>query len=633
MSRTWILQANPKHYDIDAALRTLDRIWWRVPQYTAQVEPGDVAVIWRSGRAAGIVGVGRIVSAPQLREAPPEEDPFILSREEARRDDTQVLVLLRPAPFVAKEQVAALPDFAGHPIVTGPMGTVFSVSDVAWGALRVLVPEPPDSVDEPSEPLPASFAWAQRSTVVRSIAGEAGGDELAALARVCALVDEERPRSGDLAVRLERVLGVAPTSARLAVSFLQSVGFLSLAEGVYRLGRWTERWRQTGDHRLVVALIHSRCRFVGELLAAAQEQKSPEELLAIANTTYRLGWDTQAQVTSRCGWLESAGMLERTENGTVVTSAAGRALLAELTRSGPAGPGAPSVTPVTDPAAVAAPSVPAGTPSTLEPAGPEPPEEVDQVMAALEASATDSANPNRFEQAVRDAFAFLGFRSEWLGGPGRTDVLLDATLGAGYSYRVAVDCKTSASGSVGDQQVDWVTLQEHRNKHDANYLAIVAPSPRGARLLDRARERDIAVISASQLVGICRQHANAPVGLDAYRSLFTSGGELDAHELDDAAENVVRLTRLAVAACEALRLRAATFGRLSARDLLLILAENGAAEGTTEAELQQILATLSSPLLGVLEGSGSSGYLLVMNPDVTRRRLEMLAARLGASEA
>ena len=62
--------------------------------------------------------------------------------------------------------------------------------------------------------------------------------------------------------------------------------------------------------------------------------------------------------------------------------------------------------------------------------------------------------------------------------PARPDgVLLDALLGKADTYRVIVDCKTSASGSVGDQQVDWVTLGDHKIKHDAQYVALQVPNP------------------------------------------------------------------------------------------------------------------------------------------------------------
>ena len=126
---------------------------------------------------------------------------------------------------------------------------------------------------------------------------------------------------------------------------------------------------------------------------------------------------------------------------------------------------------------------------------------------AITCTAIDSGRPDLFEQRVCDAFAFFGFQAEWLGGSGKTDVPLDARLGAADSYRVVVDCKTSASGSVSDQQINWMTLSEHMTKHDAQHAAVVAPNPSGSRLFDRARERHVAVISADQLAGLCRQHA------------------------------------------------------------------------------------------------------------------------------
>jgi hypothetical protein len=212
---------------------------------------------------------------------------------------------------------------------------------------------------------------------------------------------------------------------------------------------------------------------------------------------------------------------------------------------------------------------------------------------------------------------------------GKTDVLLDAMLGKTDSYRVIVDCKTSASGSVSDPQVDWVTLTEHKTKHDAQHILLVAPGPSGTRLFERAKQYKVTVMSADQLGGLCRQHAKTPLGLDGYRSLFTDGGSLDTQSLDERAEELRRLIMLAAAVCEAIRDRSEVFGRLSARDLFLILAGQPVAEGTTEEELQALLDTLASPLLGVLHGSKNDGYRVASSADVARRRIEVVAQQLS----
>jgi hypothetical protein len=72
-----------------------------------------------------------------------------------------------------------------------------------------------------------------------------------------------------------------------------------------------------------------------------------------------------------------------------------------------------------------------------------------------------------------------------------------------------------------------MTLSDHKNKHDANHILLVAPSPSGSRLFARAVHNGVAVMSAGQLSGLCRQHARTPLGLDDYRTLFATGGSLD----------------------------------------------------------------------------------------------------------
>ena len=99
-------------------------------------------------------------------------------------------------------------------------------------------------------------------------------------------------------------------------------------------------------------------------------------------------------------------------------------------------------------------------------------------------------------------------------------------MGLGRSYRVIIDCKTSASGSVGDSQVDWVTLDEHKALHDADYVAVVAPRPVGRSTLRTRADKSVVVISVDELVALLNQHGQAPLDLEAYRSLFMAGEAL-----------------------------------------------------------------------------------------------------------
>lgn len=102
--------------------------------------------------------------------------------------------------------------------------------------------------------------------------------------------------------------------------------------------------------------------------------------------------------------------------------------------------------------------------------------------------------------------------------------------------------------------------------------------------------------------------------------------------VDERAEEVKRIVTPAAAMCEAIRERSAVFGRLSARDLFLILSDKSVAEGTTEDELQALLDTLASPLLAVLNGSKNDGYRMTTSTEVAQRRIEIVAQQLLTSE-
>lgn len=87
---------------------------------------------------------------------------------------------------------------------------------------------------------------------------------LTSLRKVCTLIADERPTPAELASRLEEVLEVKATGARLRESFLRKVGIISVHDGTCSLGAWSEKWLASGDDRILVALLHGRCQFIGE---------------------------------------------------------------------------------------------------------------------------------------------------------------------------------------------------------------------------------------------------------------------------------------------------------------------------------------------------------------------------------
>jgi predicted RNA-binding protein with PUA-like domain len=139
----WLLQVNPETYDIDEALGQLKEIWLRFPQHTAEVQVGDVVIIWRSGNEAGIVGLGRVIREPQMHEPVAAEASFIRSNHEASAA-IRGLIAVKSLRFVPKSRLSEVDFLQSHRIVRAPMGTVFAVSEDEWQSLSPLLPPPPD---------------------------------------------------------------------------------------------------------------------------------------------------------------------------------------------------------------------------------------------------------------------------------------------------------------------------------------------------------------------------------------------------------------------------------------------------------------------------------------------------------
>jgi hypothetical protein len=145
-----------------------------------------------------------------------------------------------------------------------------------------------------------------------------------------------------------------------------------------------------------------------------------------------------------------------------------------------------------------------------------------QVLAIeLRSAAVDSRDPTRLERAVADAFGFLGFDVTSIGGPGNTDVLLQAPLGI-RQYSVVVDAKSTTRARVADRQVDWVSIRDHREQERATYACVVGQDFAGGHLNTRAMEFQVSLLTIEELVEIVALHAETPLTLTELRALFVA---------------------------------------------------------------------------------------------------------------
>lgn len=482
--------------------------------------------------------------------------------------------------------------------------------------------------------IPPPLPWDQRAKGVGSMPGGYRG-YIQALHQICEHVVNEGTSPKELASWVQRHFELSEGSAKWRVNFLKKAGVFEPAANPIHLSDYASRWHGTSDHGILIGLLHSRLQFFGEMLAELSEEPRSLEELRQAAKKYDLNWDSDDQGHKRRGWLESAKLIEPASSGQLAITDEGRDLLAILVVHSPSSKlehprpqlppqPAPDSTPTSTPKTAPPPSS-ATTPDPRT--GESEPSPAEALAFEIRDASTDSKNPDRLEFAVRDAFEFLGFDAEKLGGSGKTDVHVKAPLGKDSSYSVTIDAKTVGAGSLGDGQVDWVTLDEHKKQHNADYSMLVGPNPSSGRLMARAGDQSVAVLSTDQLAELCLQHADAPLGLEDYRALFDTGGPVDMASISRAAQDLTRLRDIAAELCAKLAERTGTFGPLTASQLIMILDQPDTP--SSAQEIQQVLNTLAAPLVGAVLGTESEGYVLATDLRVTQQRLQLLGDHLS----
>lgn len=474
--------------------------------------------------------------------------------------------------------------------------------------------------------IPQPLPWEERVNGVSPMLGGYTG-YLESLRAICVRVEEGNLSFEDLVAYSCGRFDISETSARYRLAFLRKAGLIRQSDGIIAVDARIRHWMQNGGDDIPIAMIHSRIKFIGEMLSKLEEPKSTEELRTAAYR-YGLDWQRNTQILNRRGWLQSARLIECTHNRLRLTDD-GRRLLSRLKNHSPnltlevssesngRQQSEPLKSDAREFAAISA---------------------ADRLADDIEVASIESADHGRFERLVRDAFALMGFVAKHLGAPGNTDVLLTAPLGKHDFYRVAVDAKTTASGSLNDNQVDWQTLKEHRGKHDAKYSLLVAPNPSGKRLMNRALTFSVAVLSADQLADLCRRHARAPLTLVDYEKLFAMKGEVDLGAIDEATEHLTSLQRLASVLSRQLSEKTDSYGRMSARDVHMAFGDE--AQGVSQQDIQRLLEMLAHPLIGVVYSFTDNGpgepiteFVLATSRDSSAQNIRLLADSVAGAES
>jgi hypothetical protein len=248
----------------------------------------------------------------------------------------------------------------------------------------------------------------------------------------------------------------------------------------------------------------------------------------------------------------------------------------------------------------------------IAPAIPAPSSSLEEIVHRIEITQTKSQSPTEFEAVLRDAFKFLGFEAELVGGKGDTDVLLTANIGQ-KTFKVDVDGKTSKSSKILDSQIDWISLTDHKKKNNSDFIVVVGPSFSGGLLTKRAKESGVFLLESANLIKLLESHAQFPFTLLELKDLFAGEGEAGIQLADLLEQNRSRLNQLEqfkmiLEEIQALQNRLGwfSFESLAGRDRL-------ASIGVELEDIEYVIKLLGLPFINGIHELSEGRYVLTIN--------------------
>jgi hypothetical protein len=230
---------------------------------------------------------------------------------------------------------------------------------------------------------------------------------------------------------------------------------------------------------------------------------------------------------------------------------------------------------------------------------------------------------------LAEAFRVLGFDAIKIGGRGDTDIRVTAPLGK-HQYIAIVDAKSSRTGKVADTAIHIPSLHDHREKHQAEYVMVVAPMFMRGNAIAHAEREQVVLMEIESLIAILEMYRHTPLSLYTLREMFIRPG-LYGTALDpvrEAHEQVDLLTALGPLIVQTIEQWYARghVEAVNADALFYAFIERFQRVRYPRELIDAALMYLASPFIGALR-KNDVGYYLTMPARTVRHRL----LRLGES--
>ncbi|PLV56041.1 winged helix-turn-helix domain-containing protein [Thermotoga sp. SG1] len=256
-------------------------------------------------------------------------------------------------------------------------------------------------------------------------------------------------------------------------------------------------------------------------------------------------------------------------------------------------------------------------------------EGVEHLTRKLKETQYRSNSPSEFEEVLKEAFSFLGFETDLIATPGNTDVVLKANIGH-ESYTVNVDGKTSKSGKISDVQIDWLSLEDHKGKTDADFVVVVGPDFAKGNVEKRAHKSGVVLLKVKDLIELLKEHIRYPFNLLELKRLFETPGDAG-----HVVEEIISAHRSRTHFLENLKLIVEEMDNL--QSVLGYFTVDSLVARTVEKKLEpqmikSVIDLLNSPLIKAVEEVSEGKYVLIMNKKNLSRVFKQMAGLFEEEE-
>ncbi len=334
----------------------------------------------------------------------------------------------------------------------------------------------------------------------------------------------ERVSRSELFDFVEHEFNLRTSSVESMLPFLRADGLLEeVGKNIYTATTAAKAWCDSGNDLDFIRILHAHKRYVGEMISDASQDIVRNDIYSKAKQ-YGINVEKARWIM---GFLLEAGLLEETQYLHVKATVLGKRFVSELplmavpAEKGPSrNESAGSIN--ADPKAV--------------PPSPQAESIFERMKAAARDPGAEGKNPGAaFEEAIAKVFHLLGFDAKRIGGAGNTDIVVRWKDLEGKIQTSIVDAKSKSTGTVTHSDVSDVAIETHKEKNDAEFVAIVGPGFGGDTLKNHAWKKGFALITDSELIDIAKDAQalglslcetamlfNVPNGLAQLRELITT---------------------------------------------------------------------------------------------------------------